>query len=116
MMLTFSAVSPATSRQIGVFQRTSESSSDSPGFRVIAWTKAFTRRSIAARAASAVTSGSGEGDSVTAGAGAVCGSVFAMFEQHNATSTAMPKAAKQRPIDRLNMPASGFIFPVTEIA
>jgi hypothetical protein len=39
-----------------------------------------------------------------------------MFEQHNATSTATPKAAKQRPIDRLNMPASGIIFPATEVA
>jgi len=39
-----------------------------------------------------------------------------MFEQHNATSTAITKALKQRPIDRLNMPASGIIFPATEAA
>ena len=60
-ILVFSAVSPATNGQIGLFQRTSESSSDNPGFRVIARTKTSTRRSSATRAASAVTSGGAGG-------------------------------------------------------
>jgi hypothetical protein len=104
--LTSSAVSPATKKQIGEFQRTSESSSDNPGLRVIARTNTSTRRSSAADATSAETADRGGSDSVAAGAD----------EQHNAASTAMLRAAQCRPIDRLNMPASGTIFPATEIA
>jgi hypothetical protein len=89
-------------RQIGEFQRTSESSSDNRVLRVIARTNASTRRSRAVGVASAANSGGGEGDSVAAGAEVAGGSDLATIELHNAASTATLQAAQWRPIDRLN--------------
>jgi hypothetical protein len=102
MSLASSEVSPATMRQIGEFQRTSESSSDNRVLRVIARTNASTRRSRAAGVASAANSGGGEGDSVAAGAEVAGGSDLATIELHNAASTATLQAAQWRPIDPLN--------------
>ena len=115
-ILTSSAVSPATKRQIGVFQRTIESSSDNRGFRVIARTKASTRRSRAARASSAVTAGSDGADSAAEGAGGVSRSAVATFEQHNPASAATLKAEEPHLIDRLTLPASGINFSAREVA
>ena len=68
--LTSSAVSPATKKQTGEFQRTSESSSVNPGLRVIARTNAVhTLLKSGRRAASAVTSDGVGRDSAVAGCG-----------------------------------------------